>query len=274
MKNIVVTIPIYKEQPNEYELVSFKQCLDILNRYRISLVVPEGLDFSLYDKYLINNRIDYSIERFSSSYFENINGYNRLMLSVEFYSRFIDFDYLLIYQLDCFVFADELEKWSNYGYDYIGAPWIYVKKNKHYFHGVGNGGLSLRNPKALKLYLESKSVKMNVQGFWRLYDKYSFIKKIFRISKIFLTIFGYENSNKYYLKRIGFNEDYVFGFVSQFSQFKLNIPSEQIALKFAFDSYPNFLFEQNGNKLPFGCHAWYKYGDENLTFWKKYILKK
>ena len=31
---------------------------------------------------------------------------------------------MLIYQLDAYVFKDELLNWANKGYDYIGAPWL------------------------------------------------------------------------------------------------------------------------------------------------------
>ena len=79
---------------------------------------------------------------------------------------FLDSEYILIYQLDAFVFKDELKEWCQKGYDYIGAPWIatientiwlkyfnivarkFRSKNKNnreqIFFKVGNGGFSLR----------------------------------------------------------------------------------------------------------------------------------
>jgi len=44
------------------------------------------------------------------------------MMSPAFYDAFKAFDYILIYQLDAFVFRDELEYFCSLGYDYIGAP--------------------------------------------------------------------------------------------------------------------------------------------------------
>jgi hypothetical protein len=57
---------------------------------------------------------------------------------------------MLIYQLDAWVFKDDLMKWCNKGYDYIGAPWFedfgsYEKGKKLW--RVGNGGFSLRKIK-------------------------------------------------------------------------------------------------------------------------------
>ena len=47
-----------------------------------------------------------------------------LMLSPFFYESFLDFKYVLIHQLDVFIFKDELNYWCNQNYDYIGAPWF------------------------------------------------------------------------------------------------------------------------------------------------------
>jgi hypothetical protein len=50
--------------------------------------------------------------------------YSQLLMSKEFYELFIEYDYIIIYQLDCFVFKDSLENWLYTGFDYIGAPWV------------------------------------------------------------------------------------------------------------------------------------------------------
>ena len=64
------------------------------------------------------------METFDPAYFTSIQGYNRLLLSTEFYQRFLGSAYLLICQLDVFVFRDELAGWVARGYDYVGAPWV------------------------------------------------------------------------------------------------------------------------------------------------------
>ena len=97
-----------------------------------------------------------------------IAGYNKMMLSYDFYQLFRDSEYVLIYQTDAWVFQDNLAEWCSKGYDYVAAPWIkravydypFIKQymaclrayraRKHQFcrqriYGkVGNGGLSLR----------------------------------------------------------------------------------------------------------------------------------
>jgi hypothetical protein len=47
------------------------------------------------------------------------------------------------------------------------------------------------------------------------------------------------------------------------------IPPPEIAIAFAFESEPRFCFEQNGGRLPFGCHKWEAH---DPTFWAPYIL--
>ena len=39
----------------------------------------------------------------------------------KFYRAFADYEYILIYQLDCLVFASSLEEWCGKGWDYVGS---------------------------------------------------------------------------------------------------------------------------------------------------------
>ena len=50
MKTVSIVIPIYKESLDKYEELSFRQCLKILNKYRIILVTPQGLNLSEYHR--------------------------------------------------------------------------------------------------------------------------------------------------------------------------------------------------------------------------------
>lgn len=250
----VIIIPIYKVELSEFEIISLTQCIKILDRYSIVFVAPLDLDISSYQK-IINKEIE--VEYFDKNYFTGIKGYNQLMLSEEFYVRFFSFTYMLIYQLDCYVFRDEFDYWCKQGYDYIGAPWLdysYYNKSKwnkilfninRFFsinkkldretliNEVGNGGLSLR-----------------------------------RIDKFYQCI-KFENRNT--LRKFSesndttslYNEDVYWSF------FAKNIikPDYKIAAKFSIDSAVNIGLALNDNKLPFGCHGWNK----KYEYWKKYI---
>lgn len=256
MPNTIV-IPIFKLKIDLNEIISLKQCFRILKDHSIIFVAPEKLDISGYEK-ILQQKIN--IERFDDIYFESILGYNKLMLSQDFYKRFLHFEYMLIYQLDCYVFRDELDFWCGQGYDYIGSPWLdyfYYKKSKieklrflvsqfiqiHYSkekyknknilsHKVGNGGFSLR--------------KVEV-----------FLRTLQKTDKTILSMFRKSNDSKSL-----FNEDVFWSFEA-----KINKPGYKEASKFALDLNADIGIKLNQDKLPFGCHAWNK----KYNFWEKYI---
>lgn len=236
----------------ELESHSFLQCLKVLSAYDIYLVAPIGLDLS---SYTVNSTI--KAKRFDPSYFSGIAGYNRLMLSNFFYNSFIDYDYILIYQLDSWVFKDELSYWCKLGYDYVGAPWIdidvyrwlHIKNlyptelkvvhrigNGRFLSKVGNGGFSLRKVKSMMYNLNLFSYRSKT---WRAYE-----------------------------------DSFFCHYVSTFNIF-FRTPSLNKALKFSFDANPASAYEANNFELPFGCHAFNRsdppfYGN-NVLFWKDHI---
>lgn len=247
-----IVIPVYKGSLTRNERASLKQCVKVLSSYSITLVCHKALDLSAY----FAEYSDFKVEFFNLSYFENIRGYNKLLLSREFYHRFRNSKYLLIYQLDAWVFRDELIYWCSKGYDYIGAPWIDINvfnwlklkiypKYLYYMHlffgkgkflsKVGNGGFSLR--------------KVN-----------TFI--------INLHIFGFAAKNW------KANEDSFYShFVKTFNPF-FKIAPFTTALRFSFDIFPQKAYDLNNNELPLGCHAWEKESspyEGNVTFWEKLI---
>jgi hypothetical protein len=245
---VTVTIPIYKEQPDADELVSLDQCIKILHKYPVTFFAPRSLNTGFYERYCAD-RIDFRIIRFDDQYFAGIPGYNKLMLSTAFYSAFSAYQYILIYQLDAFVFRDELAAWCNKGYDYIGAPYIFVDLDAYpikvftkyrrllkwlnrasildyTFRHVGNGGLSLRQVDHTVRFL-------------------SLLKKP--------------------VKKWPHNEDSFFTHYGNLLFFLFKIAPEKEALKFAFEEKPDQAYKRNNNQLPFGCHAYVKHNNNN--FW-------
>lgn len=162
MKDVVVIIPVYKETLTDTEKVSFNRCLQVLGKYPIVLACPENLNLTEYaGKNLL-------FAPFDPSYFLSTKTYNKLMVSEEFYNRFVEYEYILIYQLDAFVFSDQLLEWCHKEYDYIGAPWLTAEGVPN---SVGNGGFSLRKTKSfLKICSAFKrtaeSYPYNEDGFW------------------------------------------------------------------------------------------------------------
>lgn len=256
LKKVAIIIPFYQNVLSDYEIIALQQCEKVLTDYPKIAIKPESLNLSAKTNCISFNEI----VSFENDFFEDIIGYNRLMLSTKFYQKFLDYEYILIYQLDAFVFKDELDYWCRQNLDYIGAPWIkkeednsifkkiefkvkaslytyfnVQRKNlpsdKQFINKVGNGGFSLRRVKKfyditlsmktlITFYLSQKAFQYNEDSFWSI-----------------------EVNRK---KRI------------------LNIPSYKTGLQFSFEFYPDRAYHLNQNELPFGCHDW----DNYIDFWR------
>ena len=221
-KQAAVLIPVYREALTELERISLTQAVRVLKAYDIYFIMPESL--YLKDTYGLPE------ERFLDQYFDSVHSYNELMLEEEFYKRFSTYEYILIHQLDAFVFSDKLGYFCDMGYDYIGALWLdgefYYKDSGHVIWHVGNGGFSLRRVAA------------------------------------FLDIL---KDNRELLVNNRVNED-LFYAVLRCETFKT--APERTALEFGFEMKVRECYAQNGNQLPFGCHAWQKF---DASFWKPWI---
>ncbi len=242
---IAVVIPIYKAALNALETVSLKQCMKVLGRYPVRIVKPASLNIQ-------NLKEEFpSVEfvSFEDSFFKDIDSYNRLMISTGFYEAFSGYEFILIYQLDAYVFRDELTDWCKKGFDYIGAPSLHREEfdklpagSENIFASalsgnrfVLNGGLSLRRVPAFLRYL-----------------------------KIY---------NLFYPKWVG-NEDMLFSQeATRLIPMKLflKLPTWQEALHFSFEKSPAATYEITNHQLPFACHAWERYDPE---FWNSFISMK
>lgn len=217
-KTVAIIIPVYQSELSRMELISLTQCRRILNHYQQIIIAPQSL--ALEENCILQNKI----ERFQDFYFRGIEGYNKLLLSEEFYERFIEFEYILIYQLDAYVFSDRLKFFCDLQYDYIGAPWLDGQVLSVPPYGVvafvGNGGFSLRRTKSFLRFLREMCLD--------------------------------ENHCK-------IHEDFIF---SVYGQGCLRIAPVKIALQFSFETKVRECFQMNNNCMPFGCHAWEKYDFE------------
>lgn len=262
MNGCLVIIPIHKESPNDKELSSFAQCCQILGKHPICIVTHKDINIGQYEDTASKYNINLLRENFGSSYFSSVVGYNLLMLESSFYTRFANYKYILIYQLDAWVFCDELEDWCNKGYDYIGAPWLEPDENGILrFAGVGNGGFSLRR---VQHFIDVLSYKGPVRNGKQLQLKPTLKNTIYR----WFYSMGYQNTIEYYKKDPTLYEDIFLSIFLQNTKLRAKIPEPETASLFAFERQPSYLYNKIGH-LPFGCHAWKKY--EYDSFWNQYI---
>ncbi|MFI3267997.1 MAG: DUF5672 family protein [Rikenellaceae bacterium] len=245
---------------SKYEQISFDSIYNAFSeKYPITIVKPCSLNIdSITEKY--KNLL---IETFEDSFFKNIAGYNRLMLSEEFYSRFIDYKFILIAQTDCYIFKSDLSVWCEKDYDYIGAPWLvrpiykfpllrltsYLKRkycdimnkpNSQISNNkVGNGGLSLRK---IQSHIEVTQKLRNIADAYLNYPKRTAI----------------------------FNEDVFFAIEPNRNGLSFKYPDTMEALDFSFDKYPRLCNKLIEGREPMGCHGWYK--RKMIGYWKPIIL--
>lgn len=250
-KKVVVIIPLYKEL-NKFEKIALDRCVKVLGKYPFIFVSSRNFKCGIISEYF--PKLKYNIERFDNKYFDSLSGYSSLLLKKSFYKRFENYEYLLIYQLDCFVFRDELLRWCSGGFDFIGAPWfdnwiipssnfagriknyllkIFVFKEKK----VGNGGFSLRRTSTF----------------------IDFLSYFQPIANVFSRLKGHDLS-----------EDIFWSYYAPVLWPSFLIPNFKEALKFSFETYPKKCYRLNGYKLPFGCHAWRRYG---RFFWEDIITR-
>lgn len=145
---VVIVIPVYKNTLSDTDKISLRQLNKILGKYPRVFVAPESLTLNYG---ALGEGI--GVERFADKWFQSVTTYSCLMMKTDFYERFATYEYMLLYQLDVFVFSDRLKEFCTLGYDYIGAP---IGRFAPFWHAidarVGNGGFSLRRiPSVLRV---------------------------------------------------------------------------------------------------------------------------
>lgn len=276
VNDICIVIPVYKSRLNQKEEQSVRQCFTILNDYKIYFIGPKGMDLSYYEQTFHK---PCNFIAFDLKYFESISGYNKLLLSGLFYQSFKHFQFMLVYQTDCFVFKDELLFWAKKRYDYLGGVW-FENYNDNPYQGAklwqaGNGGLSLRNiQKCYRLVSSRRPVNK-----WRdLVRESKFLKNVSRLQYLYCVLqlpfyrLGFKNNLRFKAKQFTGNEDTFF--ITEGLKLRwFRIPDVLEASLFSWDKFPNYLWD-SFNELPFGCHAWYREDapyEINRSFWKNII---
>jgi hypothetical protein len=190
---------------------------------------------------------------------------------------FSKFEFVLFYELDAFVFRDELDSWCDANYDYIGAPWFEGFANcssQSPFIGVGNGGFSLRKISSALRVLRSFSYVLRPHELLfgdGYYDK--FIREKGAPARTWAELLKnltFANNTFWRCNDFRWNEDLFWGvFVPRsFPWFRV-APFEK-ARKFSVEYNPIQMYKLNNKHMPFGCHAWLR---SDFDFWLPHLLE-
>lgn len=259
--NPVVVVPAYRAQLNQYEAVSLRHLCAHLSHHRIVMVKPSSL---------APWRADFEYESFDDAFFGGRLGYNRLMLSADFYERFRAHSHILVYQLDALVFRDDLIEWCQAGFDYVGASW-YPELIERYegfrwryaAEGCGNGGFSLRRVDAFLRHLRGR------RGVAA--QAYAELVRGDPARAALLWKYRRQLRPDRYEAHESLNEDVYWGIFAPFFDPSFKVASAQDGDRFAFEYAPAELYRKTGGSLPFGCHAWYKFEDAR-EFYRPFLL--
>lgn len=148
-KKCVIAIPVYKQNLNIFEKESLKQVVSILgDKYELVLVCPYTLNVDDYNEIA---DYEFSVLRCNNAFFKSQRGYSDLCEAWQFYDAFSEYEFMVIYQLDAWIFEDRLDYFIEKNYDYIGGPHL-IGSYGHPKEGEnGNGGFCLRK---IKPFLE------------------------------------------------------------------------------------------------------------------------
>jgi len=133
-KKCCVVIITHKERLDGDEDLSLKQMIKVFGEKRpITVVIPDNVSDEYYKQY---DKL--SICKVNNEWLSSYREYNAMCCNKDFYNMFIDYEYILICQTDCWAFEDRLDEFMDLGYDYYGAAWPHLSDR------IGNGGFSLR----------------------------------------------------------------------------------------------------------------------------------
>ena len=164
----IICVPIYKIELSKSEHLSLLRIIDFClanNLFdNLIFIIPKNFDFLLFiNKYIgefetskYHRNFEYNIITYDDDTFISLNAFNNmLLLSSNFYGDFNNYDYMLTYQLDAYIFDNQLEYFLNKNYDYIGGYYLPIYTQHTLYddnidinenHNLSmNGGFSLKN---------------------------------------------------------------------------------------------------------------------------------
>jgi hypothetical protein len=249
---VCVVIPVYQSKLSPTEQVALDRCIAVLGNHPIAVVKPESLSldelFSRHPRLLREN--------FPDEFFADLKGYNRLLLSDEFYARFAAYKFILVYQLDAFVFSDQLLNWCSRGYDYIGAPWLPPGPLPG---RIGRALIAVRRKwhRLLNRRVRSKDHASKPQFAYSTGNGGFSLRRIAAMRRVLAELDGRAEWYRHSIAR-GWHEDIFFSVEANRYRTRIRIPNAHESAYFSWETNPGVAAQLTKGALPFGCHGWNK----------------
>jgi hypothetical protein len=269
---LVVVVIVHRPDPSPAEQASLLQLMAVLGHRPILLLHPRGLDPRAYRRLAPALRCRAVAPRHLASY----QAFARFKHSLGLYWSLRRYRFILFYELDAWIFRDDLDTWMASGYDNIGAPWFagwYPQPGEPLrLQGAGNGGFCLRRTSACLrvllsfVYLEPLSeviprrlaLPRSGDPTWLRWLRNG-LSALAHLSVANNTFFLFDNWN-------GPEDLFWAQLVPRAHPWFRNAPAE-VAARFSFEVHPDLLYARFG-ALPTGCHKWPTFYQ---GFWKDHM---
>jgi hypothetical protein len=269
-----IVIPTHKESLSGYEEIALINNLKILDNWPKTICLPFNISQDYYKKLAEDNHLDFLILNLPEGYLGSIENYNKLLLSPFLYEKYSDFKYILIAQVDVWIFRDELQYWIDKDFDYLGAP-LFLPQNTQkkalktlMLPYGGNGGLSLRN---VEKTLELTRTPRRRMSASRVLVAITFLLRYQNWH--YLNIFWYSlnqlwNNPKSFREKHLIYEDVMFSIFYAIYDRKYRVAPSKVSLGFSIEVHSSdFLDSFFGFTSPFGLHGYDKYLSKHQLDW-------
>ena len=271
----LVIIPFHKERMSDAEHLSLINTIKTLKAWDVLLILPKHVDASGFERIRRKEKVKFRIANLPSGMMGSIERYNQMCLNPKFYEMFEKFEYLLIVHLDAWIFKDELDRWLDSEFDYVGAPLFLPQRGRNLFQKVrnkkvnnlwrhmipevGNGGLSLRKVSAHIEVLNHDKARLDHRLFL-VYLHFLIRNFHWKFLGIFLRHLydAHKNSSEYRKKHLVYEDVFISGVLNLLNR-HFKVAPARTSLAFALETHQKQILTTNSNlALPLGLHGWDK----------------